>query len=195
MAIQSFACKRTKNLFQRRPVLGWGSIEAAAMRKLAMLHAAVSLEDLRAPPANRLESLSGRRLGQYSIRVNRQYRVCFTWTPVGPAQVEIIDYHQETPMRSVPYPTPGDILLHEFLEPLGLSQYRLAKAIDVPQDRISKIVNGERAITADTALRLSRFFGTSDKFWLALQVDHDAAVAQVALADTLQKIQPHGAAA
>jgi len=98
-------------------------------------------------------------------------------------------------MRSVPYPTPGDILLHEFLKPLELSQYRLAKAIEVPQDRISKIVSGERGITADTALRLARFFGTSENFWMVLQMEHDAAVARDALAETLARIEPHRSAA
>lgn len=94
-------------------------------------------------------------------------------------------------MRSVAYPTPGEILRHEFLDPLGISQYRLSKAIEVPQDRISKIVNGERSVTADTALRLARYFGTSEDFWMKLQMDHDKAVARDALADTLARIQPH----
>ena len=64
---------------------------------------------------------------------------------------------------------PGEILLEEFLEPLGLSQYRLAKDISVAPRRINEIVHGKRAITADTALRLSRYFGTTDRFWLNLQ--------------------------
>lgn len=68
---------------------------------------------------------------------------------------------------------PGEILLEEFLEPLELSQYRLAKDISVPARRINEIVHGERAITADTALRLSRFFGTSERFWLNLQTRYD----------------------
>ena len=96
-------------------------------------------------------------------------------------------------MRTVPYPTPGEILLHEFLEPMGISQYRLAKSIGVPQRRIGQIVSGDRAVTADTALRLSRFFGTSDGFWLGLQMDHDAAKARDDLADTLAKITPYAA--
>ena len=68
---------------------------------------------------------------------------------------------------------PGEILLEEFLEPLSLSQYRLAKGISVPPRRINEIVHGKRAVTADTALRLARFFGTSDRFWLNLQTRFD----------------------
>ena len=68
---------------------------------------------------------------------------------------------------------PGEILLEEFLKPLGLSQYRLAKATNVPARRINEIVHGKRSITADTALRLSRFFGTSDRFWLNFQTRYD----------------------
>ena len=68
---------------------------------------------------------------------------------------------------------PGEILLKEFLEPLGISQYRLAKDISVPARRINEIVHGKRSVTADTALRLSRYFGLSDRFWLNLQARYD----------------------
>ena len=93
MSIQSFACRRTRNLFNGIPQQWFARLETVAMRKLAMLNAAVSLADLRAPPANRLEALRGDRSGQHSIRINEQYRVCFVWTEAGPAQVEIVDYH------------------------------------------------------------------------------------------------------
>lgn len=68
---------------------------------------------------------------------------------------------------------PGEVLAEDFLEPMGISQYRLAKGTRVSPRRINEIVHGERAITADTALRLARFFGTSDQFWLNLQTRHD----------------------
>lgn len=68
---------------------------------------------------------------------------------------------------------PGEILLEEFLKPMGISQYRLAKATSVPARRINEIVHGKRAITADTALRLSKFFGMSDRFWMNLQTRYD----------------------
>lgn len=68
---------------------------------------------------------------------------------------------------------PGEILLSDFLEPLGLTQYRLAKSLSVPPRRINEIVHGKRAVTADTALRLARFFGTSERFWLNLQTAYD----------------------
>lgn len=78
-------------------------------------------------------------------------------------------------MRKVPYPHPGEILLEEFLKPMGITQYRLAKEIGVPQRRIGEIVAGTRSITPDTGLCLSRFFGMSDDFWTGLQLDYDAA--------------------
>jgi addiction module HigA family antidote len=98
-------------------------------------------------------------------------------------------------MRQIPYPHPGEILLHEFLEPMGITQYRLAKEIGVSQRRIGEIVAGTRAITVDTGLRLSRFFGTSEGFWTGLQLDHDAAKARDELADALDRIKPWPAAA
>ena len=93
-------------------------------------------------------------------------------------------------MRKVPYPHPGEILLEEFLKPMGITQYRLAKEIGVPQRRIGEIVAGARAVTADTGLRLSRFFGMSEGFWIGLQMDYDAARAKDVLAKTLAKIKP-----
>jgi addiction module HigA family antidote len=86
--------------------------------------------------------------------------------------------------------TPGELLREEFLEPMGLSQYRLAKEIGVPAQRIGDIVAGKRAITADTDLRLCRFFGLSNGYWLRAQAAYDTEVAEDALADTLKKIKP-----
>lgn len=86
---------------------------------------------------------------------------------------------------------PGEILLTEFLEPLGISQYRAAKSLGVPQPRISAITRGERGITADTALRLARFLGTTAEFWTNLQAHYDLEVAREELgAKALAKIQP-----
>jgi addiction module HigA family antidote len=96
-------------------------------------------------------------------------------------------------MRKVPYPHPGEILLEEFLKPLDITQYRLAKEIGVSQRRIGEIVTGVRSVTADTGLRLSRFFGTSEGFWIGLQLDYDAAKAKDSLAKTLAKIKPWAA--
>jgi addiction module HigA family antidote len=85
---------------------------------------------------------------------------------------------------------PGEILLEEFLVPMGISKYRLAKEIDVPAQRIGEIVAGKRSITADTDLRLCKFFGLSNGYWLRAQVAYDTEVAEGALAKTLQKIKP-----
>ncbi len=82
---------------------------------------------------------------------------------------------------------PGEVLLEEFLKPLGLSQNRLALDIRVPARRINEIVHGQRRITADTALRLARYFGVSPQFWLGLQMDYDLDVATDALTDKIQR--------
>jgi addiction module HigA family antidote len=86
--------------------------------------------------------------------------------------------------------TPGEILLEEFLKPMGLSQYRLAKEIGVPAQRIGDIVAGKRTITADTDLRLCRFFGLSNGYWLRAQAAHDTEVAERKLGPELTKIRP-----
>ncbi len=82
---------------------------------------------------------------------------------------------------------PGEILLEDFLRPLGLSQYRLAKGLSVPPRRINEIVLGKRSVSADTALRLARFFGTTDRFWLNLQTSYDLDVERDRLAGRLSK--------
>jgi addiction module HigA family antidote len=89
---------------------------------------------------------------------------------------------------------PGEILLTEFLEPLGVSQYQLAKAVDVPARRINEIVHGQRRISADTALRLARYFGTSERFWMNLQARYDLEVKKDRLGTALDEIQPLSAA-
>jgi antitoxin HigA-1 len=89
---------------------------------------------------------------------------------------------------------PGEILLEEFLRPLGVSQYQLAKAVDVPARRINEIVHGQRRISADTALRLARYFGTSERFWINLQARYDLEVEKDRLGAALDDIQPLSAA-
>jgi addiction module HigA family antidote len=96
--------------------------------------------------------------------------------------------------RDFPPIHPGEILLEEFLNPMGITQYRLAKSINVPQRRIGEIVHGKRAITADTALRLGRFFGMEAQFWLNLQSRYDLLSAEEALADRLDReVSPYAA--
>jgi len=93
-------------------------------------------------------------------------------------------------MRKLKPVTPGELLLEEFLIPMGLTRYRLAKEISVPAQRIGDIVAGKRAITADTDLRLCRFFSLSNGYWLRAQAAYDTEVAEEALAKTLAKIKP-----
>jgi proteic killer suppression protein len=91
--IKGFRCKETEKVFQRRHVRKFSGIQRIALRKLLILDAAGSLDDLRVPPANRLEKLAGDRKGQHSIRINDQWRVCFRWRAGHAYEVEIVDYH------------------------------------------------------------------------------------------------------
>lgn len=91
--IQSFKCKDTQALYEGRNPRRFKAFAAVAERKLAQLDAAQTLEFLKAPPGNRLETLKGDRKGQHSIRINDQWRVCFDWSGVGPVDVKIVDYH------------------------------------------------------------------------------------------------------
>ena len=93
MAIKSFKCAETERMFKGERVKRFANIQAGAMRKLAILNRAGNLEDLRIPPGNRLEALKRDRLGQHSVRVNDQFRVCFVWTGANAENVEIVDYH------------------------------------------------------------------------------------------------------
>src|SRR4030043_429144 len=95
-----------------------------------------------------------------------------------------------TPKKKLAPVHPGEILLEEFMQPLGLSQTRLGRDLGVSPRRINEIVHGKRSITADTALRLSRFFGTSPEFWLGLQADYDLDVARDRLADKINRDVP-----
>lgn len=90
--------------------------------------------------------------------------------------------------RQIPYPHPGEILAEEFLKPMEITPYRLAKEIHVPLTRIAAILAGKRAVSVDTALRLSKYFGTSEAFWSGLQTDYDTAIAKDTLATELKAI-------
>jgi len=93
--VKSFRCKETERIFQREYSRKLPTdIQKAAFRKLRMLNRSSSVEDLRVPPGNRLEALSGSRKGQHSIRINEQWRICFVWRNDGAYDVEIVDYHK-----------------------------------------------------------------------------------------------------
>ncbi|MGO8801117.1 MAG: HigA family addiction module antitoxin [Roseiarcus sp.] len=97
---------------------------------------------------------------------------------------------RSTPSNLIPNPTPGEILLHEFIEPMKLSQNGLARAIGVPPRRINEIVLGKRAVTADTDLRLARYFGLSDGFWLGVQADYALMERRRVIGAELARITP-----
>ena len=188
--IRALADKETEKLFVRdRSRALPKQLQRVALRKLLQIDAAESLSDLRTPPGNRLERLRGNRKGQHSIRINDQWRICFVWEELRRAggRNRRLSPRMNMGKKILEPIHPGEILLEDFLVPLRLSQYRLAKGISVPPRRINEIVHGKRSISADTALRLSRFFGTSERFWLNLQNRYDLEVEKDRLGKALDE--------
>ena len=191
--IKSFADKETEHIYKQEfskklP----NQIQKVALRKLMMIDNAKCVGDLRVPSNNKLEVLSGDRKGQYSIRINDQWRICFTEKEGHYYNVEIVDYHYENIMANyIETPTIGEILSEEFLIPLGLSAYKLAQEINVPTSRIQDILHNRRKITVDTSLRLAKFFGLSDGYFMSLQDDIDIRNAKIELAPQLEEIKTY----
>ena len=150
---------------------------------LSAMDAALVLEDLRFPPGNHLEELKGDRTGQHSIRVNDQ------WPHLLRVDRSGADRRRDRglslkgrKMTLIQNPShPGEVLVQLYLDPLGMSAIALAKRLNVPRTRIERLVRGQTSLTADTAMRLSRFFGNTPEFWMNLQRSHDLARAQDAV--------------
>jgi len=159
------------------PALGPGT-----RRKLDQLNRVRTLQELKVPPGNRLERLRGDRLGQYSIRINEQYRYVSAGRTAMPrkwrsrittkrgAAKPLIE--RRLPAHRPPT-HPGEMLLEEFLRPLGITQSAFAVRLGVSFPRLNEIINRKRAVTPDTVLRLARVTGMSADFWLGLQQDWD----------------------
>lgn len=193
--IKSFADKSTAALFAGCSVKGVAhQIQQQARARLLAVDAAGQLDDLRFSPGDRLEALRGDRRGQHSLRVNDQWRICFAWRNSAAWNVAAADYQRDDAMSGIkredldagridfggvisgtrlPLVHPGEILRDDFLRPMKISVYTLGQAIKVTRSRVNDIVLGRRGITADTAFRLARYFGTSPEFWINLQARYD----------------------
>ncbi len=139
-----------------------------------------------------MEALKRVRKGQYSIRINDQFRICFNWKDGDAHNVEIVDYHQRVlkmaskKEKRLPPIHPGEVL-QDLLKESGLSINALALALRVPANRIGGIVKGQRGVTADTALRLARYFGVSAQMWINLQAKYDLETTEDALGAKIER--------
>jgi antitoxin HigA-1 len=192
--IRSFRDRATESVWMGEFVKRFTGIEQQALRKPDMLHHARDLNDLRTPPANRLEALVGDRGDniRFALTINGASALG------GPRRVQLMS-KSSTTNKGVATPNrvtthPGEVLGEEFLKPLRLSVNALALALRVPATRIGAIVKGERSVTADTALRLARFFGTSAEFWINLQAMHDLTKARMQNGVAIERdVQPRAA--
>lgn len=164
-------------------------IQAVALRKLRLMNSARNLNNLRVPPGNRLEALKGNQLGQHSSGSTTNG----AFASPGMAEDQAMSGSSTIMTDLLPNPSPGDILLEDFLKPMVLSQNALARAVNVPPRRINEIVLGKRSLTADTDLRLARYFGVSEGFFLGLQADYDLMQRRREIEDELKRIEPRAA--
>src|SRR5580658_9560251 len=190
--IQGFADSEAELIWSgRRSRKLPGDIQNVALRKLRLLNQARVTGDLRVPPGNRLEALKADRLdnirsasttngGYVSFGMREDLRMSPSSTTTAKSGL----------LRN---PHPGEILLEEFLKPMGLSQNALARAVHVAPRRINEIVLGKRDITADTDLRLARYFGLSEGFFLGLQMDYDLMQSRREIDRDLKTIRPRAA--
>ncbi len=171
--IRSFGDKDTRRIWDRsEQVKRFASVERVAYRVLTRLNAAEKLSDLKSPGFH-LEALTKERaiIGYHSIRVSDKYRVIFRW----------VDGHVQPPVH------PGEILLEDIMKPLALSANRLAFELGIPTSRVLEIVHGRRSVSADTAVRLGRYLGTTAQFWMNLQSQYDLLTAMDAIGATVER--------
>ena len=141
-------------------------------RQLKALDVAARLEDLTIPAGNRLEALKGDQAGRHSVRINDQYRLAFRWEQAMPTRFASKTITRD-PNWLGPAIPPGEVLLEEFLKPMGSGEVEASRRLGISLNRLNEIVLGKRGITADTALRLGRLLKTSPQFWMRLQADWD----------------------
>ena len=186
--IVSYRGKRTAACAARKRLKALSGAERAAWLKLDRLGAVHTLRDVSALDSNRLETVETECGRQYAIRINEQWRIRFEWpvTSSGPTKVELVAADSGGHMAPVTI-HPGEHLAEE-LRARNLSASELARRIKVPTNRVTGILNGQRAITADSALRLAHFFGTSPEFWLNLQSLHELRVAAAKTGEVIQQL-------
>jgi addiction module HigA family antidote len=186
--IVSYRGRRIAAFEARKRLKTLSGVERIAWLTLDRLAAVHTLEDLRALQSHRLEPLTGDCRGPYGIRINDEWRICFEWseTSPGPTNVELVDSASGDHMAPIAI-HPGEHLAEE-LRASGMSASELARRIKVPTNRVTGILNGQRGITGDTALRLAHFFGTSAEFWVNLQSLHDLQVAEAKTGKIIEQL-------
>jgi addiction module HigA family antidote len=186
--IVSYRGQRVAAFAARKRVKALSGVERPVRLALDRLAAVHTLEDLRALQSRRLETLIGEGGWHYAIPIDEQWRICCEWPEgsPGPTNVELVESAHGGHMTP-PAIHPGEHLAEE-LRALNMSASALARRIKVPTNRVTAILNGQRAITGDSALRLARFFGTSAEFWVNLQSLHDLHVAEAKTGKIIEQL-------